>query len=74
MRDVGIALVMRKASADKRRWIRWNLTTLLEDLDYADHTALLSSKFNDLHEKTGRLAEEAERQSRENETKLGSSQ
>ena len=67
-------MVMRKASADKRRWIRWNLTTLLEDLDYADHTALLSSKFNDFHEKTGRLAEEAERQSRENETKLGSSQ
>ena len=67
-------MVMRKATADKRRWIRWNLTTLLQDLDFADDTTLLSSKFNDLHEKTGRLAEEAERQSRENETKLGSSQ
>ena len=64
-------MVMRKATADKRRWIRWNLTTLLEDLDFADDTALLSSTFNDLHEKTGRLAEEAEGQSRKSETKLG---
>ena len=32
---------------------------MLEDLDFADDIALLSSKFNDLHEKTGRLAEEA---------------
>ena len=71
MRDVGIALVMRKASADKRRGIRWNLTTGLEDLDFADDVALLSSKFNDLHEKTGRLAEEAEGQPIKSQTKLG---
>ena len=71
MRDVGIALVMRKASADKRRGIRWNFTTELEDLDFADDIALLSSKFNDLHEKTGRLAEEAEGQSIRSQTKLG---
>ena len=32
---------------------------MLEDLDFADDIALLSSKFNDLREKTGRLAEEA---------------
>ena len=55
-------MVVRKATAEKRRWIRWTLTTLLEDLDFADDTALLSSNFNDLHEKTGRLAEEAEAQ------------
>ena len=54
-------LVMRKATADKRRGIRWNFTTVLEDLDFADDIALLPSKFNDLHEKTGRLAEEAAR-------------
>ena len=46
--------VMRKATADKRRGIRWSFTTVLEDLDFADDIALLSSKFNDLHEKTGR--------------------
>ena len=52
----------RKAKADKRRGIRWNFTTVLEDLDFADDIALLSSKFNDLHEKTGRLTEEAARE------------
>ena len=64
---------MRKATAEKRRGIRWNLTTELEDLDFADDIALLSSKFNDLHEKTGRLAEEAEGQPIRSQTKLGSS-
>jgi len=49
--------IMRKATADKRRGI----TTVLEDLDLVDDIALLSSKFNDLHEKTGRLTEEAAR-------------
>ena len=34
---------------------------MLEDLDFADDIALLSSKLNDLHEKTGRLSEEAAR-------------
>ena len=53
--------VMRKATADKRRGVRWNFTAVLEDLDFADDIALLSSKFNDLHEKTRRLAEEAAR-------------
>ena len=52
---------MRKVTADKRRGIRWKFTTVLEDLDFADDIALLSSKFNDLREKTGRLTEEAAR-------------
>lgn len=52
---------MREATADKRRGIRWNFTTVLEDLDFADDIALLSSKISDLKEKTGRLAEEAAR-------------
>ena len=51
----------RTRTADKRRGIRWNFATVLEDLDFADDIALLSSKFNDLHEKTGRLTEEAAR-------------
>ena len=51
--------IMRKATADKRRGIRWKFTTVLEDLDFADDIALLSSKFNDLGEKTGRMTEEA---------------
>ena len=52
---------MRKATEDKKRRKRWNLTTVLEDLDFADDIALLSSTFNDLHKKTGRLAEEGAR-------------
>ena len=39
---------MKKTRADKRRGIRWNLITVLEDLDFADDIALLTSKFNDL--------------------------
>ncbi|XP_078381358.1 uncharacterized protein LOC144664104 [Oculina patagonica] len=50
-----------EATADKRRAIRWNFTTVLEDLDFADDIALLSSKISDLQEKTGRLAVEAAR-------------
>ena len=53
--------IMSKVTADKRREIRWKFTTVLEDLDFADDIALLSSKFNDLREKTGRLTEEAAR-------------
>ena len=49
----------RKATTDKRRRIWWNFATVLEDLDFADDIALLSSKFNDLQEKTGRLTEES---------------
>jgi len=45
---------MREATADNRRRTRWNFTTVLEDLDFADDIALLSSKFSDLHEKTGK--------------------
>ena len=53
--------VMRKATGDKRRGIRWNFATVPEDLDFVDDIAPLSSKFNDLHEKTRRLAGKAAR-------------
>ena len=52
---------MRKATADKRRGVRWNFTTVREDHDLAYDIVLLSSTYNDLHEKTGRLAEAAAR-------------
>ena len=35
--------IMRKITTDRRRGIRWNLTTVLEHLDFADDIALLSS-------------------------------
>ena len=53
--------VMRKAPTDKRRGIRWNFTSLLEDLVFTNDIALLSSPFHDLHKKTGRLVEETAR-------------
>ena len=53
--------VMRMAATDKRRRIRWNFTSLLEDLNFTDDIELLSSLFNDLHKKTGRLVEETAR-------------
>ena len=45
--DVRILLLaldwtMREATAGKRRGIRWNFTTVLEDLDFADNTAQLA--------------------------------
>ena len=52
---------MKKTTADERRGIRWNLTTVLQNLDFADDIALLSLRFNDLREKSGRLTEEAAR-------------
>ena len=54
--------------SSKRRGTRWKFTTMLEDLDFVDDISLLSSKFNDLHEKPGRLAEEAARVGRKNLT------
>ena len=67
MRDVWIPILTvlglghEEGTGDKRRGIRCNFTTALEDSDFADDVALLSSTFNDLHKKTGRLAEDAAR-------------
>ena len=46
--------VMRHTN-NRRRGLRWKLTTVLQDLDYADDVALISSRFADLQEKTDRL-------------------
>ena len=40
--------IMRKVTADMRRGIWWNFTTLLVDFDFADNIALLFSKFNSM--------------------------
>ena len=53
--------IMRKTTANERRGERLNLITILDDLEFADDLALLSSKFNDLREKSGKLTEEAPR-------------
>ena len=46
--------VMRHIN-NRKRGLLWKLTSVLEDLDYADDVALFSSRFADLQEKTDRL-------------------
>ena len=41
---------------DRRRGLRWKFASVLEDPDYADDVALISSRFTDLQERTDRLA------------------
>ena len=40
--------VMRRSVGNKCRVIRWTLTSMLEDIDFADDIALLSSNANHL--------------------------
>ena len=47
--------VMNKTVSRTRTGIRWDFTTVLEDLDFADDIALLSSTMNHLQEKTSKL-------------------
>ena len=46
---------MRQATADRPRGIQWTPFTQLEDLNFADDLALMSSKYTHLQEKTTRL-------------------
>ena len=43
--------VVRKSTAESNTEIRWNLTTKLDDVDYADDIALLSSTKEQLQRK-----------------------
>ena len=52
---VAIDWIIRKAIGTKRRGIRWTLTSLLEDLDFADDIALVSSTRDQLQRKTSDL-------------------
>ena len=52
---MAIDWVMRKTTADKPRGIQWTLFSHLEDLDFADDLAVLSSNYTHLQEKTERL-------------------
>ena len=52
---MAIDWVMRKTTADRPRGIQWTLFSQLEDLDFADDLAVLSSTHVHLQEKTNRL-------------------
>ena len=53
---VAIDWIMRKTIGNKRRGIRWTLMSLLEDLDFADDLALVSSTRDQLQRKTSDLS------------------
>ena len=48
--------VMNTTTEDAARGIRWNISSTLEDLDFADDLALLSHTHHHLQEKTNRLS------------------
>ena len=52
---VAIDWIMRRTTSDKPRGIQWTMFTKLEDLDFADDIALLSSTGTHMQEKTDRL-------------------
>ena len=52
---LAIDWVMRRTTVGERTGIRWDFTTMLEDLDLADDLALLLSAMNHLQQKTSRL-------------------
>jgi len=52
---VAVDWVMRQTTADKPRGIPWTPFTHLEDLDFADDLAVLSTNSTHLQEKTDRL-------------------
>ena len=47
--------VMRYATQGKRQGLQWTLTSILEDLDYADDLGLLVSRYQDIQQKTEQL-------------------
>lgn len=52
--------IMRKSTAENNTGIRWNFTTKLDDLDYADDIALLSSTREQLQRKFNNVSRYAQ--------------
>ena len=47
---------MAETTSGRKRWITWTMTDMLEDLDFADDTALLSHRHRDIQEMTNDMA------------------
>ena len=54
--NIVIDWVMRRTTENQARGIRWTLLSTLEDLDFADHLALVSHTHQHMQEKTSRLS------------------
>ena len=52
---ITIDWVMKKSTSDKSRGIQWDLLSHLEDFDFADDLVILSTNFNNVHEKSSLL-------------------
>ena len=50
---LGIDWIMKETTKVSQRGIRWTLTKVLEDLDFADDVILLASRYLDIQDKTG---------------------
>ena len=53
---LGIDWIMKQVTSEGQRGIRWTLTTILEDLDFADDIALLTHRHQDMQTKTDIMA------------------
>jgi len=58
---LAIDWVMSGTMEGRRTVIQWRFTSILEDLDFADDIALLSSRYDDIRDNISRLADEAAR-------------
>ena len=52
---IAVDWIMRNTTAGNKTGIRWNFTSKLEDLDFADDIALLSSCYTHIKTKTRKL-------------------
>ena len=52
--NIVIDWVLSRTTEDRRRGIGWTLSTVLEDVDYANDIALLSHSFTGMQEKSDR--------------------
>ena len=54
--SLAIDWIMVRTLGNRRTGIQWSLTSILEDLDYADDLGLLSSRHQDIQQKTETLS------------------
>ncbi|GFR77505.1 endonuclease-reverse transcriptase [Elysia marginata] len=57
--SLAIDWLMHNVTRDKHQGIQWTITSMLEDLDYADDLGLLSHRHQDIQQKTKDLYETA---------------
>ena len=58
---IDMDLIMRRTVSEGQNGIRWKLTSKLDDVDFADDVALLSSTRQHIQDKTTRMDEAANR-------------